>query len=284
MPKYCSTITSVTETSYPGAAFALRERRPAVVERWLAGYARSTLRIPRPVDLRELRGLAGGIAEALATGLAEPTAAPGAAALREAEKSMAFAGGSLGMSGAGAFDVAAFVFTLRDALIEEAGAAQPEKDALARLCDWFCALALESYSSSLREAQRMRYRESLERGTPVVMLTPDLPAALLVGEPDRTVFEATFGRLILAVVRVGARALVLDGSGLDNASAPEAVEALGAFARHRKMTGVTVVLSGLPPDVEERWRATFPPDVPALHEERFEDAFARAQAIVQRRA
>jgi hypothetical protein len=188
------------------------------------------------------------------------------------------------MSDASAFDVAAFVFALRDALTEEAAAAAPERDALARLSDWFCALALESYSSSLRDAQKMRYRDSLERGTPVVMLTPDLPAALLVGEPDRTVYEATFGRLILAVVRVGARALVLDGSGLTDPATADATDALATFGNHRKMAGVTVVLSGLAGDVEQRWRQAFPPAVPVEHEDRFEDAFARALAVVQRRA
>ena len=33
---------------FVGAAAALRDRAPAVIERWLAAYARSRLRLPRP--------------------------------------------------------------------------------------------------------------------------------------------------------------------------------------------------------------------------------------------
>ena len=48
--------------TFAGAARALNERRPAVVERWLATFGRSVLRLPGSVDLRELQGIADTIA------------------------------------------------------------------------------------------------------------------------------------------------------------------------------------------------------------------------------
>jgi hypothetical protein len=268
----------MADVMYPGAVAALRDRRPAVVERWLSTYARSPLRLPRPVDVRELSGLAGAVAEALASGVAEPGAVPGAPPLREVEKAVAFAGGSLGMSGMSAFDVVAFTLSLRDVLLVEA-AGDAERAALARLFDWFAALAVEAYSTSRREALKMRYRDSLERGTPVVFLHPEVPAALLVGEPDRSVVESTFGRLLLATVRVGAKAIIIDGNGLVTPDAPEIIEGIAAFARHRKLAGVTVVLSGLGEAAEAAWRKAFPDGSPVLHEERFEAAVSKAFSI-----
>lgn len=264
---------------FAGASAALLDRRAAVIERWLTGYGRSLLRLPRSVDPRELHGIAETIADALGAALAEPGCAPGASSLREVEKRVAFAGGSLGMSGASAFDVAAFFCALRDVLAENAADAA-ERDALRGLCDWFCALACEGCATSRQDALRLRHRDSLERGTPVVMLTPELPAAFLVGEPDRSVLDSIFGRLLLAVVRVGARALVVDAAGLLNAGDPPVLDALGVFGQHRKVAGkVSIVLSGLPAAAEADWRGALAGEGTEIFaEERFEDAFERALA------
>ena len=267
---------------FDGAARALRERSAAVVDRWLAAYSRSSMRLPGPVDLRALLAPATGIAAALALAIAEPGCAPGSPFLRETEKLLAFAGGSFGMLGASAFDVAAFTTTLRDVLLDEA--AEPhERSELGRLFDWLGALALEGYASSRLDALRLRYRDSLDRGTPVVMITRELPAALLVGEPDRTVLETVFGRLLLAVVRVDAKALLLDGSGLSAPEAPAVLDALGAFARHPKLAAVICFLVGLPGPAEAVWKDRFPARVQVVTEERFDDAVARALRLVPRR-
>jgi hypothetical protein len=184
--------------SLAGSAAALADP-PSIIDDWLRRYEASTLRVPKAVDLRTFVGPARGIVATLAFAFAEDDCAPGTPALRESEKLFAFAGGNLGMGGASAFEVCAFVDTLRDALVARAHDAG-EKQALARLFDWMTALALEAYASSRLDALRLRHRDSLEKGTPVVMVTRELPAAFLVGEPERVVLEAVFGRLLLSVL------------------------------------------------------------------------------------
>jgi hypothetical protein len=267
--------------TYAGAAAALRTgdgRREALIARWMQGYQDSRLRLPRRLDLSELSGAAEGLCEALGAGLGEPDAAPGHGPLREAEKRVAFVGGSFGMAGASAFDLSGFVLALRDALVVEA-ASEPEKVALAGLFDWFCALALEGYATSREDALRLRHRDELERGTPLVMITHELPAALLVGDPDRAVLESVFGRLLLSVVRVGAKAVILDGQGLTRAADERVLESLSSFARHRKVAGeVLVVLTGLPPDAEAAWKEACGETTRHQLVERFDDAVATALA------
>src|SRR5262249_60028703 len=112
---------------------------------------------------------------AVAWALAEPGCAPGSPALREPEKLILFAGGTFGMAGASAFDVAAFTATLRDALVEEAADAA-ERAHLARLFDWLGALALEGYASSRLRAPPGRHRDRLDRGTAAVLGTRQRPA------------------------------------------------------------------------------------------------------------
>jgi hypothetical protein len=265
-------------SAYPGASAALATRRAELIARWMQGYQSSRLRLPRPVDLNELSGAAEGVCEALGAGLGEPGAAPGHGALREAEKRVAFVGGSFGMAGASAFDLSAFVIALRDALASEASSTD-ERARLVELFDWFCALALEGYATSREDALRLRHRDELERGTPLVFVTHELPAALLVGDPDRTVLESVFGRLLLSVVRVGAKAVIVDASGLTRAADERVVDAVSSFARHRKVAGaVLVVLTGLPSDAEKAWREACGEGTRVEVFERFEDAVKAALA------
>ena len=274
----------MAKLTFAGAARALTDRRPAVVERWLATYGRSALRLPGSVDLRELQGIADTIASALGSALAEPGCAPGAAVLREAEKRIAFAGGSMGMSRQSGFDVAAFIYALREAISEEA-ADEEERLALRQLSDWFCALAFEGYSVSREDALRLRHRDALERGTPVVLLGPELPAAFLVGDPDRSVMDATFGRLLLLVVRVGARAVLIDAGGLGRPSEPPVLDALGSFAQHKKVAAkLPLVVAQLPSSAEDDWRRALPEGGEIHFHERFEEALDRAHELARRRA
>jgi hypothetical protein len=273
----------MAKLTFAGCARALIDRRPAVVERWLATYGRSALRLPGSVDLRPLQGIADTIAVALGAALQEPDCAPGESALREVEKRIAFAGGSMGMSKHSGFDVAAFVYALRDALSEEA-TSDAEKLSLRQLCDWFCALAFEGYSVSREDALRMRHRDALERGTPVVLLGPELPAALFVGEPDRSVMDATLGRLLLLVVRVGARAVLLDAGGLVKPNHPNILEALTAFASHRKVAGrLAFVVTQLAPGLEDDWKTCVGTSTELFFIERFEEALDRAHELARRR-
>jgi hypothetical protein len=264
--------------TFRGAARALAEDPATTIEDWLRRYQASPLRVPRPVDLRGLVGPARGIADALGPALAEG-AGPGSPGLREAEKLVAFAGGNLGAASNSAFDVAALIQALRDALVARADG-EAEREALRHLCDWLAALALEGYASSRLDALRLRHRDSLEKGTPVVLVTRELPAALLVGEPERPVLDATLGRLLLATVRAGARAVIVDGGGLVAPLDPAVLDALAAFGAHPKVGSILTLLSGLPPDAEARWLAAFPRGAAAACE-RFEDAVARGLQVLR---
>jgi hypothetical protein len=261
---------------FPGAAAAIAERPAEVCERWLETYAASPLRVPKQLDLRTLVSPARGVIEALGPALADPDAGPGRPALRETEKLFAFEGGNLAATGASAFDIAALVFALRDTL--RAHAAGPDEvTALVRLFDWLSALALEGYATSRHDTLRLRTRDALERGTPVVLVTRELPAALLVGEPDHAVLESVFGRLLLLTVRIGARAVVIDGGGLVAPTDPTVLESVAAFARHPKLARVACIVSSLPPIAEPVWQTQFPAGVSLVFAERFDDAVARAQ-------
>lgn len=269
--------------TYAGAAAALAdEEGRATIEEWLRRYEASRLRMPRPIDLRTLVGTARGIVAALAPALAEHDAGPGSGALRETERLVAFAGGNLGMLGAATFDVVALVCALRDTLVARA-ASPDEAAALARLFDWLGAIAVEGYAGSRLDALRVRQRDALEKGTPVLMVTRDLPAALLVGEPERAVLDTVFGRLLLAIVRVGARVVIVDGGGLVSPTAPEVIGALEAFGAHRKIAQLTTLLTGLPAAAEAAWLEAFPRGAAHI-EERFDDAVARATQIVREKA
>lgn len=261
---------------FAGAAAAVADRAAEVCERWLDAFAKSPLRVPKQVDLRALVSPARGVIEALAPALADPDAGTGRPSLREVEKLFAFEGGNLAASGASAFDIAALAVALRDTL--GAYAAGPaEAEALVRLFDWLSALALEGYATSRHDTMRLRNRDALERGTPVLLVTRELPAALLVGEPDHTVLESVFGRLLLLAVRTGARALVIDGGGLVAPTDPAVLESVAAFAHHPRIAQVACIVSSLPPVAEPVWQTQFPSSVSVVFAERFDDAVARAQ-------
>jgi hypothetical protein len=253
----------------PRSAAALSSRTADVVVRWLDAYGRSTMRVPRRVDLSELGGMATGIADALGHGMSEPDATPGAAHLREAEKRIAFAGGWLATSGATAFDVAALVGALRDVLVAEAPEETPR---LRELFDWFAALALEGFATSREDASRLRYQDSLEKGSPLVQVTPDLPALFLVGDPEKRVLETLLGRMVMMIVRAGAKAILLDVSGLG--ALADAMEPLAMFGAHKKLAGVTVIVVGSKPDDEPALRDALAGAKEVVVEERFDTALA----------
>ena len=43
--------------------------------------------------------------------------------------------------------------------------------------------------------ERERWRDQLEDGTPVVLVSPELPVAFLVGRPDGVLLDSVFSRL-----------------------------------------------------------------------------------------
>ncbi len=231
------------------------------VEAWLRAFQVSPLRLPGC----EPEGLAG-LAEAIADVL-PATGTPGAPELREAEKRWTFAGGAMAAADASAFDVMAFATALRDVIGGEP-----------KLFDWFAALALEGWGASRLDALRGRVREALEKGTPVLMLGRGVPAALLVGEPDRLAVETTLSRLLLLWARTGAPAAVIDATGLYRADDPAVRAGVAAFAAHPKPAKLAVVVTGVG-RAAPAWREAFPRGVRLFVEDELADGVARAETL-----
>lgn len=245
-------------------AEALRGERDALVARWIEAYRDSVLRLPRPFDEAGIRHFCVSILESLADSLTPARTEspprlvelrPGHPELREVEKSVSFIGGRLATGTTSGFDVAALILGLRDVL-----APYVDGEALASLglyVEWLSVLAVDSFCSARTYAERERVRDELEEGTPVVQVVPELPAAMLVGNPDGGVLDSIFARLILLTVRVGAPCAIVDATGLSGQDSPGMLLALDRFLRHRKVSGKVEVLAvGLDKDPEQRWLET----------------------------
>lgn len=245
----------------------LRGQQGELLRRWIEAYAASPLRVPRPIHIAEMARLVSPILESLAdalgpSGRAASTSALPAAALiagsttaREIEKAAALVGALLASDDdASGFDVTALFFGLRDVLTGPPFAPEDCRH-LARFAEWLTSVAFDSFSAARVHADRERAREDLEEGTPVVLLSQELPAAFLVGRPDGRLIDSVLSRLLLMVVRVGARAVLCHAGGLADPARPEVLEALRRFAAHKKVAGaVEVITVALDPEAEGPWR------------------------------
>jgi hypothetical protein len=246
-----------------GVRGALATRPEHVANAWLEGYASSTLRLPGAVDRDALAARIQPLATALTSSLgagAEVQAAggplprPGSSDLRDLEQQLAFAAAQLAAEGASGFDAAALVAALRDALVAEA-ADPDERRAVGELCDWLAALAFDAFATGARSAARERARELVEERAAVVCVAPDVPAALPLGNTEICGFESALSRLALLVIRVGARAAIIDANGLTAPAAPANLAALAQFCSHRKIAGAVMVIAvGLTAAELAQWR------------------------------
>ncbi len=178
---------------------------------------------------------------------------PGSTELREVEKAVAFAGAAAVGTASTGYDVAAVFLTLRDELASSAGA--DARAEIAQLFEWLLIVALEAYASAAERRAAERSEGELERGTPVVLLPGEVPAAFLVGSPQALTLEAVFGRLVLLVARVGTPAVVIDGTGLVDPDAPAVREAVSQLCRHEELRArATLFASGLSAVAAESWR------------------------------
>lgn len=263
-------------------ATLIRGHEEELVSRAVEAYRLSPLRLPTPVDGPGMARLLSPILESLGDALGptrlpppEPasTLVPGSAAAREVEKSAALVGAILASGTASGFDAAALFYALRDVLAE--APVRPEDRAtLRRFAEWITVVAFDAFAAARVQAERERARDQLEDGTPVVQVTPELPAAFMVGRPDGVLCDSVLSRLLLLVVRVGARAAIVHAGGLTDPARPEVVEALRRFMSHKKVSGaVHVIAVGVPPEAEKAWRAVASATGAALS---FEPHFDRA--------
>jgi hypothetical protein len=268
----------VAHASHGPVGQILRAEQGDLLRRWVEAYRSSPVRMPRPLEPASVARLVSPILEGLADALGPSPAAarpgggasdagalsghlpatalvPGSTLARDVEKAAALVGALLASGGdATGFDVAALFYALRD-LLAGAPLEAGERAALVCFADWLNAVACDAFAAARVQAERERWREQLEEGTPVVLATPEVPVAFLVGRPDGVLLDSVMSRLLLSIVRVGARAAVIDAAGLAEPARPELIEALDRFLAHRKVSrAVSLVAVGLPGGAEKVWR------------------------------
>lgn len=236
--------------------------RPAdAVEKWALTFKHSAMRLPRTFDLAELSATLGPIAEALGNLVApnrngvRPTTlqlSPGALELREVEKAVSFAAANLAVDGFSGFDVGAAFFALRDVLCRDLS--EPAYADVQRYLEWLVVLAGDSLATGREQAAVERWHNQLDEGTPLIMITSQLPAALFVCQPDRQVVASVFGRLLLTVVRTGAPSAILDVRGMAGRLTEGFAESLETFLGHSRIAGrVQILACGVHIDDVGRW-------------------------------
>lgn len=234
---------------------ALTSGRDSVAASWSHRYGRSHLRGPGAGAAADHAALIDGLIESLAVAVAGgvPDLRPGAGALRDLEKATAFAGAAMASGPASGFEVAALVIALRDAVLE-----QTETELvgpIGELFEWLTVLALDAYAGAGRRAALERAADQLEAGTPVVLISPQIPAVFLVGAPPESALEGVLARALLLVVRVEAPVLIIDLGGLVDPAAPPVTAAAGRLFGHRRMGKVEVALVGAGDQVADRWQS-----------------------------
>jgi hypothetical protein len=258
-----STLRRVSEGPDYAALTAGLQDPEVVVDAWMNAFSTSRLRLPGRVDRDSLASSVEPIAHAMCELVAPDRAGrvalnlrflPGAGELREVEKAVSFVAANLGASGLTGFDVGALLFAFRDVLC-----ARLQGQALAEMqhyMEWLAVLAGDSLATGREQALVERMRNELDEGTPLIMITPELPAALFVCRPDRGVVAGVFGRLLLTVVRTAARAVILDVRGMSVGMQEEFAEPLERFLCHPRVAGrVTVFGCGVRNDDANSWRA-----------------------------
>jgi hypothetical protein len=233
---------------------ALTAGRESVAASWSHRYGRSHLRGPGAGAAADHAALIDGLIESLAVAVAGGPAdlRPGAPALRDLEKATAFAGAAMASGSASGFEVAAMVMALRDAVLEQADIELVGP--IGELFEWLAFVALESFASAGRHAALERAADQLEAGTPVVLITSEIPAVFLVGGPPEAALDGIFARAILLVVRVAAATLIIDVGGLVDAGAAPVTEAGSRLLAHRRLATVDIALVGATDQTADRWR------------------------------
>ncbi len=233
---------------------ALTTGRDSVAASWSHRYSRSHLRGPGAGAAADHGALIDGLIESLAVAVAGGASdlRPGSGALRDLEKATAFAGAAMASGTASGFEVAALIMALRDAVLEQAEIELVGP--IGELFEWLAVVALDSYAGAGRKAAIERAADQLEAGTPVVLITPEIPAVFLVGAPPESALEGVLARAILLVVRVAAPVLIIDLGGVVDAAAPPITEAFARLLGHRRMGKVELALVGAGDQVADRWR------------------------------
>ena len=233
-----------------------------VLELWVASFARSPMRVPRSFDRPSLLASLEPITDAIGNVVAPDRAGkrpvdlhfiPGARALREVEKAISFAAAHLAVDGFTGFDAGALLFGLRDILC--APLQGLARDEMQLYMEWLVVLAADSLATGREQAAIERWHHQLDEGTPLVMITPELPATFFVCEPDRQVVASVFGRLLLTVVRTGGKAVIVDVRGMSGRSQSSFFDGLESFIGHARIaTRIKILACGVHVDDIRSWK------------------------------
>lgn len=247
---------------------ALLGQPTVALQEWVAAFIASPMRLPGAIDTRLLPASLEPIVQALASVVAPDRLGrrpadlhflPGAQSLREVEKAVSFAAANLAVDGYSGFDVGALFFSLRDVLCGALEGAAGEE--MQRYMEWLVVLAADSLATGREQAAIERWHDQLDEGTPLVMITPELPAALFVCQPDRRVVASVFGRLLLTVVRTGGKAAIIDVRGVSGRLQPTFAEGLETFVGHSRVAKrIQIFVCGVHADDVPTWE-----DIAARH-------------------
>lgn len=231
-------------------------------------YRGSPLRIPGEVDEAQIHASLAPIVQAFA-GVVAPDREgntpstiefrPGLSALREIEQAVVFMASNTGSASqyrtplASGFEVGALLFSLRD-ILSDGLTSQAAKEVQGYM-EWLVVLAGDSLAHGREQAALERFSDELDAGTPLLMITPEVPAAIFVCSPGRRVIAGILGRLLLTMVRSGARAIIFDVSGVNSKSLPSLRESIEAFLDNPRVGGKsTVFICGVAGDDLHTWK------------------------------
>lgn len=223
---------------------ALQDHASEILESWTVRFERAPTRLRRGAAATTYASQAANLIEALriAASGGEQELRPGAALTRELERSCAFLGGQLASAGASGFDVAAFLLTLRDAVLEFAAAG--EAPVVTSLFEWLSILALDSFATAGILSLQERTTEQLESGTPVVEIAPKVAAVLFVGGPTTSTMDGLLSRGSMLAIGIGSSCLVVDVSGLCEQSLKLFPKTIAAFLEREHPASIEILLVG----------------------------------------
>lgn len=250
---------------------------------WVDAFAASPMRLSRSLDMASVTATLKPIIDALANVVApdrdgnpaEPRFRPGAQELRELEKAVTFAAANLAVDGFSGFDAGALFFSLRDVTCGAIrGAALTE---MHTYMEWLVVLAGDSLATAREQAAVERLHNQLDEGTPLIMITPELPAALFVCQPDRRVVASVFGRLLLTIVRTGGSAVIIDVRGIAGRLDPAFAESLETFVSHERIaTRIRIIACGVHRGDVSAWQKIAKRHGADLHFENYFDSCVKA--------
>jgi len=251
-----------------------------VLAEWLAAFDSSVMRLHWGLDSEQLQASLKPIVQALAVVVAPDRMGrrpvqfrfePGAQELREVEKSVSFASANFAVEGFSGFDAGALFLCLRDVLC-----ASLDGDVLLEMqhyMEWLVVLAADSLATGREQAALEMWSNQLDEGTPLIMITPELPAALFVCQPGRRVVAGVFGRLLLAVVRTGGKAVIIDVRGVSGRLTEDFADALETFISHGRVAHrIRILACGVHADDVPRWENIASKHGADLHFENYFDS------------